>query len=412
LKLLEVFPNIGQIKVFSENLEQFYAPKAGDDDANHTILRGNLELGKSFKEDPRILAASPDFFISSESFGPLPTVSNHVDLSANSGETSDWGIDDIRAPSLWADPLAQDGILVGALDTGFLRHDDLVFTDVPARLAVDDHGNHVIGIMCASHNGKGTRGVLPNCFGAPRSADVFPIADSQGNVQRFMIRFSQIISALNLFVDDRSESIKMFNISMGYNWMSNFGINPDDAQNELYRGNAAQHGEMLLSTLAKASTRGAFIVSAAGNDSTGLLTPINAKYASPFNWAAITTRERGIDTNALVIEAHAKPVANADVGSRASFSNVGGDLSCPGVNILSTVARDSFGQESSAAYGTMSGTSMAAPYCASGAQLFALVRPGYEIDEVVECLINSAASSATGAGQLRLDAAATTCPRR
>src|SRR5207249_1426471 len=135
----------------------------------------------------------------------------------------------------------------------------------------------------------------------------------------------------------------------GYNWISNFGINPDAPESSNWRGIVEIQGPLLVTLLRNAEKKGKIIFSAAGNDSTGLNPPIDAKYASPFNWAAITARQLGIK-NGVIVEAHDKD------GKRAPFSNTGGDISCPGVNILSTVAFDGQHQQSNFAYGEMSGT--------------------------------------------------------
>ena len=92
------------------------------------------------------------------------------------------------------------------------------------------------------------------------------------------------------------------------------------------------HTRRILSTISAsvlelAAKAGKVIFSAAGNDSSGLAVPMQARYASPFNWAALTAREHGIARNGVVVEAH--DASN----KRAPFSNVGGNVSCPGVDV-------------------------------------------------------------------------------
>ena len=108
--------------------------------------------------------------------------------------------------------------------------------------------------------------------------------------------------------------------------------------------------------------------------------------------------------NGIVVEAHDKS------GKRASFSNKGGHISCPGVDVLSAVARDQNGASSTSAYGMMSGTSMASPYCAAGHLLFRLVRPDYSGLEAADCMMKSTALSSGGTPMLRLNQAFTACP--
>ena len=82
----------------------------------------------------------------------------------------------------------------------------------------------------------------------------------------------------------------------------------------------------------------------------------------------------------------------------------------PGVNILSALAYDEADQPSSSAYGKMSGTSMASPYCSAAHILFRLVRPGYTGVEAVECMLASNAKTDDGTPMLRLTQALAACP--
>jgi subtilisin family serine protease len=147
------------------------------------------------------------------------------------------------------------------------------------------------------------------------------------------------------------------------------------------------------------------IFSAAGNDSSGVPKPISAKYASPFNWAALNARERGL-RNGVIVEAHDSS------NKRASFSNVGGHISCPGVDVLSAVAHASDGETSQSMYGKMSGTSMASPYCASAHLLFGLVRPGYSGTKIIDCLLASTQKTDTGTPIPKLTQALAKYPAR
>jgi subtilisin family serine protease len=189
--------------------------------------------------------------------------------------------------------------------------------------------------------------------------------------------------------------------------MPNFGINPDDPQSEQYRKLVESQGEMMLAVLELANEKNKVIFSAAGNDSSQLTNPVDAKYASPFNWAAITARERGIARNGVIVEAHDKS------GKRATFSNEHGDISCPGQDILSAIAfAGNSGSIKQNAYGKMSGTSMASPYCAAAHSLFSLVRPEYSGVEIVDCMTNTDLVSDSGAPRLKLTTALEKCPKR
>ena len=251
---------------------------------------------------------------------------------------------------------------------------------------------------------KGVRGVIPNCFVRARTGDVFFRSAGGNPTLGFLVVFSQILASFDRFLGEYSD-IKVVNLSMGYNWRSNFGINPDEPNSDQWRKLVEAQGVFLVSVLELANKSGKVIFSAAGNDSSALGTPIAAKFASPFNWAAMAARQKGI-RNGVIVEAH------YSAKTRASFSNSGGDISCPGVNILSAVARDAGGALSDSMYGTMSGTSMASPYCASSLVLLGLVRPGYTGVELVDCMIASSEKTNAGTPMLRLSQAIDKCPMK
>ena len=408
LVVTQTFPVIGAIQVRTD-LDRYLGPQLADGDLNETLLRGLTEAAAAFSEHSIIRSASPNILLHTQ--GPwqrptdvAPTPSDVIETNNSApAEIVDWGIHDIEADGLWSQPGARDGAVLGIMDTGFARHEDLVFLNLAPETAVDDHGNHVAGIACAQHNGLGVRGVIPNCFVRARSADVF-FESVQGPVrQRFSVLFAQVLSTLTLFVQSQDD-VQTFNVSLGYNWRSNFGINPDlpNVESERIRSLVEGQGAFLYLFLEAANASGKVIFSAAGNDSYGLSAPVGAKYASPFNWAALTARERGI-ANGVVVEAHDRS------GRRADFSNVGGDISCPGVDVRSAVAYGPAGALSESAYGVMSGTSMASPYCAGGQVLLHLTRPSRSSIEVVDCMIASSDVSSSGTPMLRLTEASRNC---
>ena len=414
LEVVRTFPKIGAIQVKTD-LSRYFHAQLGDNDANQILLRGLVRAIEDFQSDPRVRSATPDLLLRDQNqhgssdmqITNILTPSDVV-LSnpANPTEKTDWGIADIEADQLWDMPGARDGVLFGVMDVGFARHEDLTFLEFPPDIDVDNHGNHVAAIACGRHdNDRGVRGVLPNCFVRARSGDVFFDSDEGGPVLDFIVLFSQVLATLERFVDAQDD-IHTFNVSLGYNWRSNFGINPDLPESALWRTLVASQGAILVSLLELADQNGKVIFSAAGNDSSGLATPIGAKFASPFNWAAVTAREAGLAQNGVIVEAH-------DASGRlAGFSNTGGNISCPGVNIFSAVAFDAKGQPSDSAYGKMSGTSMASPYCAAGHLLFRLVRPGYSGVEAVDCMRQSSDLSSSDTPMLRLKKAIGVCPIR
>ena len=72
------------------------------------------------------------------------------------------------------------------------------------------------------------------------------------------------------------QGVDVYNVSLAYNWMSNFGINPDDPNQREARSLIESQGEILVAVLGIAAQKDKVIYSAAGNDSPGLATPIDA----------------------------------------------------------------------------------------------------------------------------------------
>lgn len=406
LKVIRTFPNIGTIQVEAD-LSKFFVSEITDNNSNDTILRGVTQAIREYNSDPRIQSAAPDLLLRDQSVTNLYSPQNIVvSGSTLATEITDWGIADIEANQVWTQAGAQDGAVIGVMDAGFNRHEDLVFLGIPKDTPVNDHGNHVAGIACGQHgNAKGIKGVIPNCFVRPRAGKFFFDSTEGGEVLDFVVRFSQILGTLNDFVSSQDD-VHVFNLSLGYNWIPNFNINPDDPGSAPWRAIVASQGTIMVSILELADKNNKVIYSAAGNDSSGLASPINSKFSSPFNWAAITARQGNITRNGIVVEAHDQN------GKRASFSNTGGNISCPGVDIFSTVAYDALGELSTAAYGKMSGTSMASPYCAGGHTLFSLVRPSYSGIEISNCFEQSQKISDSGAPMLKLRDALQRCPAK
>ena len=94
--------------------------------------------------------------------------------------------------------------------------------------------------MTGDRNGAYCR----DCFVRARSSDVFFEAAGANPQLNFMVLFSQILSTLYNFVEEQDD-VSAFNVSLGYNWRTNFGINPDLPKSGQWRqlveiqGNAA-----------------------------------------------------------------------------------------------------------------------------------------------------------------------------
>ncbi|MDX0451746.1 S8 family peptidase [Sinorhizobium medicae] len=398
------FPNLSSLRVRAD-LTRFFTPQPTDDSNNDAVIRGLLKAAEYYRGlDARIIAATPELLLRDQSQENMVQPSDVTSTENSGAEQVDWGIVDIEADQLWDMPGAKDGVILGVMDAGFARHEDLVFLRPPTGLNASDHGNHVAGIICARHGNAGMKGVLPNCFVRPQTADRLKIAADGGDVLQFVIAFGDVLTAFDRLLGEES-SVHAFNISLGYNWIPNFAINPDGSTSAQWRDLVRLQGPFVLSVLARAERTKQVIFSAAGNDSSATR-QISAEFASPMNWAAEYSRSQNLPGAGfgVIVEAHDRN------GQKASFSNTRGDLSCPGVDIRSAVAFDKNLQPSETAYGVMSGTSMASPYCAGGFALLSLLRPTLRPLDLIECMKQSGKASSSGVPMLKLTAALTACP--
>ena len=260
-----------------------------------------------------------------------------------------WGLEIMRVPQMWnlnaAIQKRGTTVNIGVLDMGFARgHPDLKYSnDFTGRQ--HSHGTHVAGIIAATHNnGIGIDGVNP-------FADLIVTATPSfinGNHASFG---EQITSASGVFINP---SIKVVNLSIGYNWQQS---QIDSSTSAEAQSIANSHGSLFKSL--EIGMQAIFkqlpvIVVAAGNESGKFHPTQNAKYASPWTNAALVQDVKNI----IVVESVAYSQGKRNNATRSFFSNVGGHVSAPGSNIMSTFHTLSHGYE------VCSGTSMAAPHVA------------------------------------------------
>lgn len=335
-------------------------------------------LAKKLAQDERFLAVTPNSVISP--FG-IKSAIDPIPLTPSAGaeaERTDWGVADSKFDVFWSEMRAP--FIMGVVDVGFADHEDLsTRKGLSAPISVNNHGNHVAGIMCAQHNDVGMKGALKGCTVVISAGQFLLTGDNavegEGLVP-FKTRMSEYVSTILEFME-LNPDVKTINLSLGYNWMPNFGIDPRGSNYAEIRNSVREQGQIFAVILAYAKRRDIALVSAAGNDSRTLATPLEAQWASPFNYGTDMVRKIDGWTNGLVVEAH-------DMARRpANFSNSAGQISCPGVEISSLLAskRD--------AYGKMSGTSMASPYCAAGLALVRVMRPELSLRQALDCLVSS-----------------------
>jgi hypothetical protein len=336
------------------------------------------------------------------------------------GESDDgnWGLKLLRMPPVWTvlhrvrkiDP-ARQRTRMAFLDVGFGSHGHLAYNEVlggmPANPSVADcghsHGTHVAGIAGALHGkGRGIDGMIPDSRidAIPVGSDLWVeganIGIANPIIQRSVL-FSGAIDTLTDFIELnplKPGERRVINVSLGYNWASlnfDFGENPEADENvKAHILSTAKTVQRLALKLRDA----VLIVAAAGNDSEGADPPDQAQWATPFGFAADPASPTFPKSpNILIVEAVRRD------GARASFSNVGGSVSAPGVDIMSTLSGVSD------AYGVCSGTSQATPHVTAIAAILFELDPSKTPAQVAEIIRSSAIPGAANTAP-RVDALA------
>jgi subtilisin family serine protease len=331
-------------------------------------------------------------------------------------QDGNWGLKDIRVPAVWTimarfreTTTAAMRPKIAVVDQGFSKHRNVAFSLIessPLTASAEPdcnrgHGTHVAGIIAAATLGNtGIDGIIPkstdgNLDAVPFHSELF--FDSLGVAEQdWYPRFAQFADVLQDIEDyisianSSSNALRVMNLSLGYN-LGGILTKEPEATEGLPRHALALAKD--AQRIARRSKEILFVV-AAGNDSMGRATPLNTKWGSPFAWAAtqdFATSARS--DNVLVVEA----IGRND--KRADFSNIGGHIAAPGVDILSTLGP---GENH---FGVCSGTSQAAPHVAAVATLLFELAPTKKPQDIAAILRQTAAlPPERSQGAPRLDA--------
>jgi hypothetical protein len=283
--------------------------------------------------------------------------------TSNSG--GNWGMEFIRAPQMWnlnaaiAKQLGggTDSVVTGVIDSGFCAHSDLSYLDNDSNFC-SDHGTHVAGTIGAQFgDGDGVDGVN-------RFAELVTYARLNGSSEFFWL------DSIKRIMRDHP-GVRVINRSLGGGY---------DTSSEAGFVKLEGHANRLVDTL-RTFADPPLIIESAGNDTTP------ARLDSAVAFAGLDLNE----PNILVIE------AIDDTGTRWTESNTGGHLSAPGVDVLSTIDQDMYGEKS--------GTSMAAPHVAGLASFLFSLDPTLSNAEVRELLAaNTQAVAGSGSPAPAIDA--------
>lgn len=265
---------------------------------------------------------------------------------------------DIKATEAWKRSNDCSSVLVAVLDTGAnQKHPNLAGNLVPGHNFVSDidstdpeddnlHGTHVSGIIAG--NGTTANGVMGVCH----KARVLPIkvADAMGRLTD-----ADVIEGINFAASQKAQIV---NASFG----------------------GSRSNDFIKKAIAKAN-KTLFVVAAGNGDwfgngydvDTTPVYPLSYKLPNIVGVAATDNRDQ--------------------LGSFSNFGVGNVDLAAPGVNIFSTLPLAPTAEMKEynvpAQMGTMSGTSMAAPYVAGAAALLLSVQPKLTVAKLKEKLMLS-----------------------
>lgn len=329
-------------------------------------------------------------------------------VSIQSSEIEDWGLGDrgIDVLNLWED-IGSERVSFGIVDTGFSDHVDLKIKETIGDIISGEHGNHIAGILAASHNGVGVKGVFPN-------ADLFiatggPVLPNLVVIDTPYENADSLYDYIAAFIRLRDvDGLKIYNTSVGYNFKTYMSVihNPESVsfdpikkrEREVMLKILEGQRDIVYTLFDILALDGGLLFSSAGNDSTAW-DKYEAIYSSPFNMASNAFLEKTGVRVGIIIE------SNHENGTTSSFSNKGGDLSCPGEDVFSVYT----GPDQ---YTKLDGTSQAAPYCTGAFAMISVLRPKYESSEIIKCMINSGVPSSNGTPRANVRRALEECPAR
>jgi subtilisin family serine protease len=337
--------------------------------------------------------------------------------TTGASDDGNWGLKALRVPAVWTLLRAarQSGTVgpppvMAFLDSGFstVRSFDVRTStgEEPVNANLDtcerSHGTHVTGIASATFRPPaGVDGVVPSA-----TVDLVQIRrelvlqsawDGTSQAQQQVSFFVDALSVLAEYLDRHPPTPterRVVNISLAYNWgWATLVSGASPTNDRTIRDQIRQHARFVQYLVNKWQKQVLFVV-AAGNDSHGLETPLQAELASPFAFAALSTNTPGFtpSSNIMVVEAHGRDYR------RASFSNIGGHVSAPGVDIMSTFA------SSTTPFGVCDGTSQAAPYMSGLATVLFQLDPTRSPADIIDVIRRSALSPGFDRGAPRADA--------
>ncbi|SDZ55460.1 minor extracellular protease Epr [Evansella caseinilytica] len=288
------------------------------------IINVNGTIHDEFENIPALAASLSPQAIETVKNNPDVIAVEENELYHTQGQTIDWGVQRVEAPTSWSSGFTGKGVKVAVIDSGIdTTHPDLNVvgcysaTNAPTCEDSDGHGTHVAGIIGAKNNNRGTVGVAPD-------VDIYAARVSNLNDEIWTV---DVIAAIDWAI---SQKVDIINMSLGSEYSS----------------------PTLRQAVDRAFDEEILIVAAAGND-----------YQQSVNYPAAFP-------NVIAVS------ATNSSDAIASFSNIGEEIevSAPGNAIRSTYINNS--------YATISGTSMASPHVAGVLALLMEAYPEMQRDEL------------------------------
>ncbi len=308
------------------------------------------------RESPLVEAATVNVPMSGTIVPPA-----NIDTNTSWFTANDEPLVNSRFPQAWnfskSIERKQNGakVAVAVLDEGFLKEQvDLPIERANCGGAPILHGTQVasiIGAHMADRRGMdGAAAPFVRVVGCACDAPVFDNA-------------SRMLDTLL----NQKPPVRIINVSMGYNW-ANRGVVPRHSL--IAQETVRAQGIMIRKALKDHPD--VVIISAAGNDCDGKPNCTEqAKWTSPFNWAALGPPEPEFPQlqNVIVVEA-----LNAKGDERLGLSNTGGTLGAIGENVLAA--------EGPAKYTRSKGTSVATPLVTATVAMMMAVNPNITVAEI------------------------------
>jgi subtilisin family serine protease len=341
------------------------------------------EAGRVLSQSPDVEYAEPDYYLyPSETTPDDPLFTTEWGMF-NSGPPSGKAGADINAPKAWDISTGSDDVVAAVIDTGVqITHKDLAANvwvnpgEIPGNGADDDsngyiddingwnffdnnnqvfdpvtdqgqgsHGTHVAGTIGAvGNNGTGVAGVAWHV-----KLMVLKFIGPQPDGSGYNGKTSDAIKSINYVITERKRGINVRVINASWDGRKN--------------------AQGLHDAIAAAGQAGIVFVCAAGNGNIGLDNDVSPVYPAAWN-----------DIPSLISVSALDDQDNLAYFSYFGHQTVG--VGAPGVNVMSTLPIDSYGQNS--------GTSMASPHVAGIAVLLAAHEPSLSPDQIVHRIITTA----------------------